>query len=525
MSALCLCGLLIQIVIIGRFKLYQRVYVSRVQNARKYINFNYIRSMKTSKNLMLCAMLAMSATAMQAQTPNPNDEKQCSNGNTVLENNSLYFEYSKQKAYKDAYEFWYPLYEVCPEYNKNVYIEGQKILVAMINNAIKEKNVEDRKKYVDQLMGLLDNRIKYFGDDAKNPGPKVLGDKAIFYLQFNGKAANVDTAYVWLSQSVDALKDDADAKALVNWVNVSQKKYAADASFKSDYIGNYMKGSEYIDGSLDNWYKRLDEDEKALEADANNAKAAKDTALCQSYIRYIKIQKTTLTNNFASSGAADVQTLVEVFEPQVDAKKDDAQFLNNVSKLLGRSKAGKETDLYFKVSECSYALAPSLASAKGMSQLSIKNQDWDNAIKYLEEALTFAVQPEDKADILLLEANVYYKYKKDFPKGRDLCRQSAALDRTAADPYIFIADMYRQSAERIFPNDDAVVRSTCFMAAVEELQKAKAAEPSRAAEINSMIQAYKKAYPEKSQLFMKGMQAGTKYHIPGWMNIDVTIPD
>ena len=104
-------------------------------------------------------------------------------------------------------------------------------------------------------------------------------------------------------------------------------------------------------------------------------------------------------------------------------------------------------------------------------------------------------------------------------------RQSLALDRTNADPYIFVADMYRQSGEIVFPSDDAIVRSTCYMAAVEELQKGKAAEPSRAAEINSMIQAYKKAYPEKSQLFMKGMQSGTKYHIPGWMNIDITIPD
>ena len=170
-------------------------------------------------------------------------------------------------------------------------------------------------------------------------------------------------------------------------------------------------------------------------------------------------------------------------------------------------------------------MAPSLASAKGMSQLSIKNQDWDNASKYLEEALTFAFQPEDKADIMLLEANVYYKYKKNFAKGRELCRECIKLDRTMADPYIFIADMYRQSGELVFPNEDNIVRSTCYMAAVEELQKGKIAEPSRAAEINSMIQNYKKAFPERSQLFMKGMQVGTKYHIPGWINIDVTIPD
>ncbi len=483
--------------------------------------------MKTSFKVLLGTMVAMSASVMMAQTPNPNDEKQCSNGNTVLENNSLYFEYSKQKNYKEAYEFWAPLYALVPDYNKNLYIVGEKILLSQINSAIKEKNVEARKKYVAELMGLYDNRIKYFGDDEKMPAAKILGNKANYYLAFNGKNADVDTAYMWLTESVTKLKDDADAKALVQWVNVSQKKFQADPNFKADYIANYMKGSEYIDGSLDNWYNRMETDYKALADDspANDAKAAKDTTLCQQFIAFIKTQKTALTGNFAASGAADVETLVSVFEPQVEAKKDDAAFLNNVSKLLGRSKSGRETDLYFKVSEYSYALAPSMASAKGMAQLAMKNQDWDNAIKYLDESLSFAVQPEDKAEILLLEANVYYKYKKNFSKGRDLCRQSLSLDRSSADPYIFIADMYRQSGEMVFPSEDAIVRSTVYMAAVEELQRAKAAEPSRAPEINSMIQAYKKAYPEKSQLFMKGLQAGSKYHIPGWMNIDIVIPD
>lgn len=479
--------------------------------------------MKTSVKFLFGAVLAMSTSLAVAQ--NPNDEKQCSNGNTVLENSSLYFEYAKQKNYNEAYEFWLPLYEAAPDYNKNLYIEGEKILIAKINAAIKAKDVETRKQFSEKLMKLYDDRIKYFGNDEKMPAAKILGNKANYYLIFNGNQADLDLAYSWLSESVEALKEDADAKVLVRWVDISQKKFVKDASFKTEYVSNYMKGSEYIDGSLDNWYQRMEKDVQALAADANNAKAAKDTLTCKQFIDFLKTQKTALTGNFANSGAADVAALLDVFGPQIEDKKTDAQFLNNVSKLLGRSKEGKETDLYFKVSEYSYALAPSLPSAKGMAQLSMKNKDWDKALTYLDEAFSFAHQPEDKADILMIEALIYYKYKKNFPKGRDLCRECISYDKKNADPYIFIADMYRQSSETVFPNEDAVIKSIVYMAAVEELQKAKAAEPSRAAEINSMIQAYKKAYPEKSQLFMKGIQAGSNYHIPGWMNINITIPD
>lgn len=142
-------------------------------------------------------------------------------------------------------------------------------------------------------MGLYDNRIKYFGDDVKMPAAKILGNKANYYLAFNGKNADVDTAYMWLTESVTKLKDDADAKALVQWVNVSQKKFQADPNFKADYIANYMKGSEYIDGSLDNWYNRLETDRKALVDDspANDAKAAKDTTLCQQFIALLRRRK------------------------------------------------------------------------------------------------------------------------------------------------------------------------------------------------------------------------------------------
>ena len=113
------------------------------------------------KYFVVGAALVSGASVANAQ--NPKDDIVCSNDNTVLENNSLYFEYAKQKAWKDAYEFWLPIYDTVPDYNKNLYIQGEKILINMINTAIREKNTEARKEFLEKLMGLYDNRIKYFG--------------------------------------------------------------------------------------------------------------------------------------------------------------------------------------------------------------------------------------------------------------------------------------------------------------------------------------------------------------------------
>ncbi len=465
--------------------------------------------MKKTATLVIGAMLAMSATHVIAQDF-PED---------CVTNNSLYTEYAKQKNYADAYEFWSLLYAQCPNYNKNIYIYGESILKWQIQQASKNDPTK-MQEWVDKLMKLYDDRITYFGNDTKKPAAAILGDKAIAYLTYKGNDADLELAYKWLSQCVDEQKENADAKVLVQWVNVSFKKYRKDPNFKADYISNYMKGSEYINGALDRYQIRLDADLEKGEDEA----AKKDAGIAQQFIDYIKTQKVGMVSQFGNSGAADCETLVALFTPQVEEKKDDSQFLTNVIALLSRSKC-KDSNLYFTASEAVYNLSPSMESAKGMAQQAIKKENWDAALKYFEQSLSFAIQPEDKADILLLMATVQYKYKKNFSKARELCYNSLKYDAKQADPYIYIADMYRQSGAMVFPNEDAVVRSTVYMAAVEELQKAKAADPSRAADINSMIASYKKAYPEKSQLFMKGMTAGKKFNIPGWMNVTVTIPE
>jgi hypothetical protein len=464
--------------------------------------------MKKTVTLMMGALLAMGS--MQAIAEEfPED---------CVTNNSLYTEYAKQKNYADAYEFWSQLYAQCPNYNKNIYIYGEKILQWEIQQA--QNDATKKSEWVDKLMKLYDDRITYFGNDAKKPAASILGDKAIAYLTYKGSNADIETAYSWLTECVNAQKENADAKVLVQWVNVSYKKYKNDPSFKSTYIANYMTGSEYINGALDRYQIRLDADLEKGEDEA----AKKDANIAQQFIDYIKTQKVGMVSQFGASGAADCATLVELFTPQVEAQKDNIQFLTNVIALLSRSKC-KDSDLYFTASEAVYNLSPSMESAKGMAQQAIKKENWDAALKYFEQSLGFAIQPEDKADILLLMATVQYKYKKNFSKARELCYNSLKFDSKQADPYIYIADMYRQSGAMVFPNEDAVVRSTVYMAAVEELQKAKAADPSRAADINSMIASYKKAYPEKSQLFMKGMTGGKKFTIPGWMNVTITLPD
>lgn len=477
--------------------------------------------MKKTLKTLAVVMLSVAATTSFAQGT-PRDEEQCANGNSVLENYSLYYEYAKQKNYKEAYEFWKPLYNKVPDYNKNIYIHGEAILKTMINESIKAKDVEGRKARVQELMELYDNRIKYFGDDEKKPAATILGDKAINYLALNGKEADENLAFTWLSQVAEEQKGDADAKVLTQFVNLSYNKFKKDPSFKNDYIDNYMKGSEYIDEALDRYQMRLDDNiaiihgEKAGDA----AKAAKDSVTAKSFIEYTRKSKIAMINQFAGSGAADVNTLVSVFEPQVEAKKSDNTFLKNVSKLLGRTSEGRETELYTRVADYSYQIEPSMEAAKGLAQSAVRAKDWDRALNYYDEALKMAIQPDDKTEILKYQAAIYMN-NRNFSKTREVCRRSLSIDPDQADPHIMIANCYASSASQV--GLDGAISGLVFVAAVNELNAAHAVDPSNA-QINSTIARYKAAYPEKSQLFMRGIQSGTSYTIGGWMGVTITVP-
>lgn len=464
----------------------------------------------------------MGVSSVFAQTPEML-EQQCANGNTVGENNSLYTEYAKQKNWGDAYEFWKALYDKAPSLNKNLYIYGVNILKYRINQAKADPTA--RQKAVDDLMELYDNRIKYFGDDAKQPAAVILGNKANDYLTVMGSKADENLAFGWLEESALALKENADAKTLTQYVNLSYNKYKKDASYQPTYIANYMKGTEFLDGALDRYQIRLDDDRAIIagEKQGDVAKAAKDTTIAKQFIDFSRKAKMGLVNQFAASGAADVNTLVSIFTPQVEEKKTDQQFLNNVSKLLGRSKEGRETDLYTTCADYSYQISPSMEAAKGLAQAAVKKQDWDRAMDYYEEALKLAIQPDDKTEILKYEAAIQQQRGRK-SAARDLLRKSLSIDPDQSEPHVMIANLYATSARE--SGLDSNVAGLVYVAAVQEMQQAVAHEEDEAkkAQYNSAIAKYKAGYPEKSMLFMKGYKSGSSVNIGGWMGVNVIVP-
>ncbi len=484
--------------------------------------------MKTSAKVMLSALFAMGTTAMYAQTPEML-ATMCANDLDAGTNNSLYndfFPKGGEAKPLSAYENWKALYDAVPNFNQALYLNGEKILVAKVDKAVKDNNAADKQKYAKELEKLMEDRVKYGFATKTVPAEAIQLKKVDYFKKYDSEATD-KTVYEQYGEILKGFRGGAQPYYIGQWCDLSLKMAKAGGD-KNGYIQDYMTSTEYLDEALDRYVLRYEEDTtavvKAQAAGGDVAKLERAAKATKQLLDQAKSYKMNLTQKFATSGYADVNTLVEIFTPQVEDKKSDLAFLNNVAKLLGRTAEGRETDLYTHVADYSYQIEPSMQAAKGLAKAALKAKDYDRAIQYYDEALGRAIQPDDKTEILLYEAAIYQD-RGNKAKARELLRKSLSIDPSQDTPHVMIASMYASSANQSGA-DKAALRQLVYVAAYNEMQAAVANAPTdeKKAAYQRTMAAYKGGFPAKGDLFMQaGKQPGESYTIGGWMGVTVTI--
>lgn len=449
--------------------------------------------MKPAK-LIFSALLTCGAFSLFAQT-GAQDGSRFGKGEDSLrciKNISLYEPYAKAKNYKDALPYWELAYAECPASGKNLYINGVKIMEWQIKH---EKDAAKRQALIEKLMGVYDNRIKYFGDDRQYPTSRILGNKAVDYLTYMGDKADYAQAFKWLTESVNARKGYSSPEVVKEYVSTAAKMFKANPNDREMYLDTYLKGIEYL-----NEYQQ-------------GAKGA--------MIEYTEQVKTFLGQEFALSGAADCEALQAMYAPKVEQNKDNIDFLKQTIALLRRAKC-QESEVYFLASDYAHRIQPTMESAMGLGKQAYKKEDYAQAATYYEEASSLATDPADKAEIDLNIASIYFK-RRNYPQARTFALRSLASDPNQATPYILIATMYANDAHNIYPNDPIMAQAVYF-AAVDKLEKAKAVEPAKANEVNSLISSYRQRFPSVQDVFMhQELEKGKTITIGGWIQERTTV--
>ncbi|MCG8582329.1 MAG: hypothetical protein MI866_20565 [Bacteroidales bacterium] len=408
-----------------------------------------------------------------------------------LENLSLYYEYYKQKNYAEAYPKWEIAFNECPASNKNLYSHGERIVENLYR---KEKDAAKKAEYYDLLMKVYDQRAKYFGNDKRYPTAYIMGKKAITMLRYNRNNPEViKEAQPLLEDGYKQLGNRTQPPALLTYMANSAAMYKMDALSGEKLVEVYTNVTTTLG--------------KQKEA----AKEASKPKL-QEVINQVE-------GLFAQSGAANCETLAEIFGPQLADHTTDLAWLKRVNRLLAKGDCG-ESELFYQSSEYLHKIEPSSSSAFGLSRMYMKTGDSDKAIGFLTEAISLEEDPMSKAKYHNTLGLIFMS-KKQYSKTRAEARKAIALRGDWGAPYILIGKAYAAGAASYGSKE--FEKKTVYWAAVDQFQKAKKVDAEALAEANENIALYSQYFPNTEEIFFQGLKIGDSYKVGGWIGVTTTV--
>ncbi|WP_297328963.1 hypothetical protein [uncultured Bacteroides sp.] len=437
------------------------------------------------KTLVAVLLLMGGATTTFAQTEDCN------------KNSSISHEAVRAKNFKDAYAPCMAVLKDCPTLRYYTYGDAMDILHSFLQG-ITDRNSGDYKKYFEELMQVHDQKVQYIPEFLAK-GMKItmsakgaVGAKAIDYLQY-APTPDLNQVYGWLKESVDADKGETSGAVLHYFLDVSMQKVKADDNHTDQFFQDYIDASKYADD--------------AIAAETNEKKKTNLQAI-----------KDNLVAMFINSGVADCESLQNIYGPKVEENKTDSAFLKKAIAILKMMKCN-ESEAYFKASEYMYRINPTADAAVGVAYMYYKKNDFDNAVKYFDEALSKENDNIKKAEMAYATAAILMQAKK-LSQARNYCQKAINYNENYGEPYILLAQMYGSS-----PNwsDEPALNKCTYFVVIDKLQRAKSVDPSVTDKANELISTYARHTPQAKDLFMLGYKAGDRITIGGWIGESTTI--
>jgi tetratricopeptide (TPR) repeat protein len=454
--------------------------------------------MKKYGLIALALMMAMGVNAQKGVEDGSRYGHGMDSINT-LRNISIYTEYYKTNSFKDAYEQgWKAVFEDAPLASVNTYNYGIKILRSLYKE---EKDPELKAQYSDELFKVYEQRIKYLDQlnamsKNKVTEAEVMGQYGHDYMSYNPKVS-IARAYELLRKAVDLGKGSTQYYVLDDLMKVSAQRYTNkkdNDEYREALIQDYLDCASYIDEFI-----ALQTEDKILE-------------------QATKV-KENIDGHFVKSGAADCESLQNIYGPKIEANKDNLDYLTKVVKIMSIFDC-KSSDAYFTAAEYAHSLSPSAQTAKSLGYLYVtQRSDTEKALEYYTQAIDLDDDSKSVADTYYKLATIYMS-KENYDRSRSCIQKCLSNNPNKGDAYILLAQLY--AIKHDWSNEPALNRCA-YYAVIDKLEQAKKVDSSVAERANSLIKQYKEQTPQVEDLFMLGYKAGDQLEIKGWINETVTI--
>lgn len=402
-------------------------------------------------------------------------------------NYSIYKGFLDNLDYDEAIKSWRIAYNNCPEYSRNIYTHGLKIMKHFMNKA---SDLVFKENYLDTIFMIYDQRIKYYGDDPKYPEGYILGEKGCDLLKY--RKDNVESVYEVLSKAVKLSGNKAKPKVILSLMLASRQMYKIGLIDQEEVINQYTSCLNIADSNI---------------ANDNN-------------ISSYQTAKLGIEKHFTSSGAADCDALLQLFKPKFAENPQDIELLKKISSHLKKNKC-TDSQFYLNITEAIFNIEPSAGAAHNIVRRLLIKEEYARAMDYLEKSISLETNEEAKAEYYYELGQLQYIFKGDYQKARYYANEAIKIRPDWGLPYILIGKIYI-SSHKNFSKDD-FERSTVFWVAVDKFSTARSVDHNVKEEAQKLITQYSIYFPASEKIFFKTLKIGDSYKVKGWINENTRI--
>ncbi len=411
----------------------------------------------------------------------------------------------KAKKYGEAYVNWKWCMDNCPTLSVNIYKYGIKIAEHILKNA----DGLEKEAAAELVERVYLQRLQHY---PTNDVARVYNDLAAFKASQGGPEVEI---YELLEKSFKADPTRMTAKNIWKYFDIILK---ANKDINPQKVfDTYDEVGEGVELKRAEYSKKIE----IINAKDSLSLTAKDKGsrkIYQQILTNLAIVKIGLDQKI--SAISTCENLIPLNKKYFEEYKNDPVWLRRaVSRMY--NKECTDDPFYDTLVEAYVKADPSPQASVFYAGILIKNGETTKAMEYFKQAVEQESDTYKKAGYQLKVAQILRK-KGRLSESRSYCYQALGNAPTMGRAYLLIATMYASSANNC--GTDIVSKRMVYVAALNKAKKAKAVDPSISSLANKFIRSYSKNIPTKKDLFVAGVESGTKHKIGCWINETVRVP-
>ncbi len=420
--------------------------------------------------ISVAAMALFASSKVSAQGKYGPDSTEC------IKYLSYYTEYFKQKNYDAALPHWRNAYKYCPPTSRyGMLSDGTTFMRRLIQQ--NQNNPVYKAKLVDSLMTLYNQRVEYWPKHAVSSLNNMALD------MYNYLKDEPQELLEGLTNVVNQIQSKTRPNIFLFQITTAVDLYKSGMLDPETVINIYETGIKYL---------------------------AEITPKNDTEARSIEKTKTDFESLFITSQVASCDNLIALFTPRYEANPTDLDLSKNIVRMMSLTEGCMDNDLFLNAVQAVYNLEPSYNSAYYLYRLYSNKADFDNAVKYMEEAIAYE-ESDSAVDAGYQYELATYCLKNGKPaKAYEAAQKAVELDASmAGKAYMLMGTIWGSTVCQ----GNEIERRAPYWVAVDFMTKAKNADPALEEEANNHIRQYAAYYPQTAEAFMYDITDGQSYTV------------